>query len=67
LEALSYASLVAAGTVGAVVTAVWAIFYRDLTEFENRPILMMAEPGFNPPFYRKAPKKTKQIILSIYY
>ena len=52
-------TLVAAGTVGAVVTAVWAIFYRDLTEFKNRPILIMAEPAFNPPFYRKAPKKNQ--------
>jgi hypothetical protein len=50
-------TLVAAGTVGAVVTAVWAIFYRDLSEFENRPRLIIKEPGFKPPFYRQAPEK----------
>ena len=48
--------LIAAGTVGVVVTAVWTIYYREIKAHEDRPILKMEEPCFDPPFYRQAPE-----------
>lgn len=48
--------LIAAGTVGVVVTAVWTIYYREIKAHEDRPILRMEEPRFDPPFYRRAPE-----------
>lgn len=60
----------AAGTVGAVVAAVWLIFYRDLKTFHERPQIEMREPGFEPKYYRQAPEineQTGQIVGIGYY
>jgi hypothetical protein len=48
--------LIAAGTIGAVVAAVWILFYRDAKAFLDQPKLEMGEPGFKPQFYRQAPE-----------
>lgn len=59
--------LVAAGTVGAVVTAVGAIYYREIKIIGDRPILEMGEPGFKPPFYRRAPEIIQTEVVGIGY
>jgi hypothetical protein len=52
--------LIAAGTVGAAIAAVWAIIYLEIIKFKYyRPKLEITEPGFEPEFYRKAPIKDK--------
>ena len=53
--------LIAAGTVGAAVSAIWAIIYLELFKpYFDRPILEIKEPGFEPPFYRQAPEIDRQ-------
>lgn len=49
--------LIAAGTVGAAVSAIWAVIYLELIKpYFDRPRLIIKEPGFKPPFYRQAPE-----------
>ena len=49
--------LIAAGTVGAAIAAVWAIIYLEIIKaYFDRPILEIKEPGFEQPFYRRAPE-----------
>ena len=50
--------LIAAGTVGAAVAAIWIIIYIELIQsYIDRPRLEIGEPGFDPPFFRRAPEK----------
>jgi hypothetical protein len=50
--------LIAAGTVGAAIAAVWAIIYLEIIKpYFNRPKLEIKEPGFKPKFYRYAPER----------
>jgi hypothetical protein len=52
--------LIAAGTVGAAVAAIWAIIYIEIFKpYFDHPILIIKEPGFKPPFYRRAPEKDR--------
>jgi hypothetical protein len=50
--------LIATGTVGAAVAAIWTIIYIELFKpYFDRPKLEIKEPGFKPQFYRQAPEK----------
>jgi len=60
--------LIAAGTVGAAISAVWAIIYLEIIKPKyHRPKLEITEPGFEPKFYRKAPIKDKSGVRIDYY
>jgi hypothetical protein len=49
--------LIAAGTVGAAVSAIWAVIYLEIIKPNlDSPILEIREPGFDPKFYRLAPQ-----------
>jgi hypothetical protein len=49
--------LIAAGTVGAAVSAIWAVIYLEIFKpYFDRPILEIKQPGFKPLFYRQAPE-----------
>lgn len=52
--------LIAAGTVGAAVSGIWAIIYLEIIKPRfDCPKLIIQEPGFLPPFYRHAPENNK--------
>jgi len=52
--------LIAAGTVGAAIAAIWAIIYIEILRPNfDRPKLKIGEPGFKPSFYRQAPEKNR--------
>jgi len=52
--------LIAAGTVGAAVAAIWAVIYLEIIKpYFDRPRLIIKEPGFKPSFYRQAPEKNR--------
>lgn len=52
--------LIAAGTVGAAISAIWAVIYLEIIKpYFDRPRLIIKEPGFKPPFYRPAPEKNR--------
>ncbi len=49
--------LIAAGTVGAAVSAIWTVIYLEIIKsYFDRPIIEIREPGFKPLFYRGAPE-----------
>lgn len=53
--------LIAAGTVGSAVSAIWAVIYLEIIKpYFNRPILEIKEPGFENLFYRQAPEVNEQ-------
>ncbi|MDI6853224.1 MAG: hypothetical protein QME75_06405 [Deltaproteobacteria bacterium] len=60
--------LIATGTVGAAIAAVWAIIYLEIIKPRlDRPKIEIREPGFNPKFYRYAPEKEKGKQIGIGY
>ena len=55
--------LIAAGTVGAAIAAVWTIIYLEIIKlYFNRPKLEIKEPGFKPQFYRQAPEIGQRLV-----
>jgi hypothetical protein len=53
--------LIAAGTVGAAVSAIWAVIFLEIIKpYFDRPKLEVKEPGFEHPFYRQAPEINEQ-------
>lgn len=62
--------LIAAGTVGAAVAAVWAIIYLEIMKpYFKCPKLEMKEPGHEPKFIKQAPKIDNEgkLISTDYY
>jgi hypothetical protein len=55
--------LIAAGTVGAAVAAIWAVIYLEIIKtYFDRPIINIMEPSFDTLFYRRAPEIKTVIV-----